>query len=96
MAHIIRQGQPAIPNVRSVLDDVDPGAPQTILLLGSDRRYGSGKGYGLSDTMILVRLDPSKGATAVMNIPRAFGKNSGSMPQYAAMVSRSFSFSSAR
>ena len=55
-----------------VLEDVDPGDPQTILVLGSDRRYAD-KAMGIkprSDTIILVRLDPSQGATAVLSIPR--------------------------
>jgi polyisoprenyl-teichoic acid--peptidoglycan teichoic acid transferase len=57
---------------KGVLDDVDPGDPQTLVLLGSDQRYADRKN-GLparSDTIILVRLDPSKGATAVMSLPR--------------------------
>ncbi len=58
-----------IPGIKSVLDDVDPGGPQTILVLGSDRRFGDGR-EALSDTIILVRLDPDKEATAVMSIPR--------------------------
>jgi LCP family protein required for cell wall assembly len=59
-------------NDQGVLDDVDPGGPQTILVLGSDRRYIDiqQKNPVRSDTMLLVRLDPSKGATAVMSIPR--------------------------
>ena len=55
-----------------VLEDVDSGEPQTILVLGSDRRYAD-KEMGIkprSDTIILVRLDPSEGATAVLSIPR--------------------------
>ncbi len=58
--------------VKGLLDDVDPGEPQTLLLLGSDQRYIDKvqKNPTRSDTMILVRLDPSKGATAVMSIPR--------------------------
>ncbi|HEV2776194.1 MAG TPA: LCP family protein [Solirubrobacteraceae bacterium] len=59
-----------IPGIKSVLDEVDPGGPQTILVLGSDGRYGE-KGIPVrSDTMIVVRLDPDKNATAVMSIPR--------------------------
>ena len=59
-----------IPGIKNVLDKVDPGGPQTILVLGSDGRYGE-KGIPVrSDTMILVRLDPDKNATAVMSIPR--------------------------
>jgi hypothetical protein len=36
------------------------------------------------------------GRMSVMNMPRCFGKNSGSMPQNLAISSRSFAFSSAR
>ena len=60
-----------IPGVKNVLDEVPAGNPQTILLLGSDRRYGDGKGNPpRSDTIIVVRLDPEKKATAVMSLPR--------------------------
>ena len=55
-----------------VLEEVDAGDPQTILVLGSDRRYAD-KAAGIkprSDTIILVRLDPDQGATAILNIPR--------------------------
>ncbi len=59
-----------IPGIKNELDKVDPGGPQTILVLGSDGRYGE-KGIPVrSDTMIVVRLDPDKNATAVMSIPR--------------------------
>ncbi|UGS35080.1 LCP family protein [Capillimicrobium parvum] len=55
-----------------VLADVDAGKPQTILVLGSDRRYIDikQKNPARSDTIILLRLDPGRGATAVMSIPR--------------------------
>lgn len=48
------------------------GGPQTILLIGADTRKGDKK-LGLkprSDTMMLVRLDPSKDVTSVLSIPR--------------------------
>jgi LCP family protein required for cell wall assembly len=59
-------------NVTSALDNVDAGGPQTILILGSDRRFADIKSKTpvRSDTIIVVRLDPSKGATAVMSLPR--------------------------
>jgi polyisoprenyl-teichoic acid--peptidoglycan teichoic acid transferase len=46
--------------------------PQTILLMGSDvRKVDRERGLkGNSDTMILVRLDPNKKATALLSIPR--------------------------
>jgi polyisoprenyl-teichoic acid--peptidoglycan teichoic acid transferase len=51
----------------------DPGKPQTLMILGSDRRPKNNKegaAGGRSDTIILMRLDPSKKATAMMSLPR--------------------------
>jgi LCP family protein required for cell wall assembly len=68
---VFQSNSTPIPGIKNELDRVDPGGPQTILVLGSDRRYGQGKGEPpRSDTIILVRLDPEKNATAVMSIPR--------------------------
>jgi polyisoprenyl-teichoic acid--peptidoglycan teichoic acid transferase len=67
----VREGSVPIPGIKGVLDDVPAGQPQTILLLGSDRRFGDGKDNPpRSDTIIVVRLDPDKKATAIMSIPR--------------------------
>jgi len=56
------------------LAQTDPGKPQTIMLLGSDRRPKNNREGAMpgarSDTIILVRLDPSKKATAMMSLPR--------------------------
>ena len=56
------------------LAETDPGKPQTIMLLGSDRRpknnVEGAAGGARSDTIILIRLDPSKKATAMMSLPR--------------------------
>src|SRR3954454_10608171 len=46
------------------------GKPQTLLLVGSDRRFGDARGDARSDTMMLVRLDPKSNATTVLSIPR--------------------------
>jgi polyisoprenyl-teichoic acid--peptidoglycan teichoic acid transferase len=68
---IFQRESTPIPGIRNELDKVDPGGPQTILVLGSDRRYGDGKGIpARSDTIIVVRLDPDKNATAILSIPR--------------------------
>ena len=71
-ADIFQSFSKPIPNIKGALDGVSPGGPQTILVLGSDRRYldVKQKNPSRSDTIILLRLDPSKGATAVMSIPR--------------------------
>src|SRR5256885_17158564 len=65
-------GTHPFPDIRGLVDYVPTGKPQTILLLGSDRRFVDIKAKNpvRSDTIMLLRLDPSKGATAVMSIPR--------------------------
>ena len=56
------------------LAEAEAGDPQTIMIIGSDKRAKSARdaeeGYGRSDTVILVRLDPNKEATAIMSLPR--------------------------
>jgi LCP family protein required for cell wall assembly len=71
VAAFVTQSKP-IPGVKNVLDEVPAGAPQTILLLGSDRRFADikEKVRPRSDTIIVVRLDPDRKATAIMSIPR--------------------------
>jgi polyisoprenyl-teichoic acid--peptidoglycan teichoic acid transferase len=51
------------------------GGPQTFLILGSDRRSGSKNSLERtaaprSDTILLVRFDPTQGQTSVLSIPR--------------------------
>jgi LCP family protein required for cell wall assembly len=56
-----------------ILEDPESGDPQTIMLIGSDKRAKTaigGSGGARSDTIILVRLDPSKKATALLSLPR--------------------------
>lgn len=53
------------------LTDVEPGQPQTLLLVGDDYRAAEGEAGGQrSDTMILVRLDPDSKATTMLSLPR--------------------------
>lgn len=60
-------------NLGNELASADAGGPQTILLIGSDKR-----GVGAidasspphSDTMILVRLDPNQPNTTMLSVPR--------------------------
>jgi polyisoprenyl-teichoic acid--peptidoglycan teichoic acid transferase len=54
------------------IDRVDVGNAQTLMILGSDRRFGD-KEAGIkprSDTILLVRLDPDKEVIAMTSIPR--------------------------
>jgi LCP family protein required for cell wall assembly len=58
---------------KDALSRTDPGQPQTLLILGSDRRprnNAEGAGGARSDTIMLVRLNPDKEATAIMSLPR--------------------------
>jgi polyisoprenyl-teichoic acid--peptidoglycan teichoic acid transferase len=68
----IKQGR-EIKLDKGTLSETDPGDPQTLLLLGSDRRpkeNAEGAGGARSDTIMLVRLDPGKKATAILSLPR--------------------------
>jgi LCP family protein required for cell wall assembly len=58
--------------VHSELQDVNGGEPETILILGSDKRAGEEEEgeRGRSDTTILLRLDNEKNLISVMSIPR--------------------------
>ena len=48
----------------------NPGNPQTILIIGSDHRAGASFSSANTDTMMLVRLDPSSYTINVLSIPR--------------------------
>ena len=55
------------------LAQADPGKPQTILLVGSDKRAKGARDHAAgsrSDTMILMRLDADEGAIRLMSLPR--------------------------
>lgn len=47
-----------------------PGAPQTLLIIGSDHRAGDPFNNARTDTMLLVRLDANSQTVNVMSIPR--------------------------
>jgi len=66
-----------ITDLEGVIEEAEAGKPQTILLMGSDKRSRRASdvrrgliGKPRSDTMILVRLDPSKRAIALLSLPR--------------------------
>jgi LCP family protein required for cell wall assembly len=59
---------PSLPNAAVTLPP--PGAPQTILIIGSDHRAGTPYNAANTDTMLLVRLDGSSQTINVMSIPR--------------------------
>ncbi len=61
-------GQPALPNADVTLPP--PGAPQTLLLIGSDHRAGEPYSAANTDTMMLVRLNAASSTINVLSIPR--------------------------
>jgi polyisoprenyl-teichoic acid--peptidoglycan teichoic acid transferase len=69
IANALKHGS-ILNGVQPFLKTPDTG-PQTILILGSDRRNQqiSGK-YGNSDTTMLLRLDPDRNAIALLSLPR--------------------------
>jgi LCP family protein required for cell wall assembly len=60
-------------NVGSELANANAGGPQTLLLIGSDKRAKGAidaTGPPHSDTMLLMRLDPSQPDTTMLSVPR--------------------------
>ncbi|MEK6251931.1 MAG: LCP family protein [Actinomycetota bacterium] len=56
--------------VKQQLLPPETGQPENILIVGSDKRASLKGTKGLSDTTILLRLDPNNHAIALMSIPR--------------------------
>jgi polyisoprenyl-teichoic acid--peptidoglycan teichoic acid transferase len=60
---------------KGVIQTAYRGEPQTFLIIGSDRRAGSRDAFDRnnpphSDTLLLVHLDPTRGQTSVLSVPR--------------------------
>jgi polyisoprenyl-teichoic acid--peptidoglycan teichoic acid transferase len=68
----VADGITQIPGVQDKLATVDPGDPQTILIIGSDKREGPAdlREEGLSDTTMLLRVDPNKEVLSLFSLPR--------------------------
>ena len=49
---------------------VDPGKPETILIVGSDKREGTPGDPGRSDTTMLLRVDGENGVLSLFSLPR--------------------------
>ncbi len=48
----------------------NPGEAQTLLLIGSDHRYGTSGKSSNTDTMMLVRMDPNSSTINLLSVPR--------------------------
>jgi LCP family protein required for cell wall assembly len=60
--------EPSLPHANVTLPA--PGAPETLLIIGSDHRAGTSYNSSNTDTMLLVRLDPNSSTINLMSIPR--------------------------
>src|SRR5215469_5308598 len=72
IAHALSHNNVLNNKLKRALAEVEPGAPENILILGSDKRAGAefeGE-VGRSDTTILLRLDPEDETISIMSIPR--------------------------
>jgi LCP family protein required for cell wall assembly len=93
---IEKQGRPAIPIPE--LNRADAGDPRTIMILGSDQRYGEKK-LGIpprADTIILARMDPDKSAITLMSIPRDLKIDQPGWSQYPDKINAAYANGGAR
>jgi len=59
-----------IPGLQDKLKEIPPGNPQTILIVGSDKRTNIKGDPGRSDTTMLLRVDPDKQVLSLFSLPR--------------------------
>ncbi len=70
IAHALGHNNKLHNKLQRALANIEPGEPQTLLLIGSDKRANLDEQRGRSDTTILLRIDPEEDRIAVMSIPR--------------------------
>ncbi len=59
-----------IPGIKDKLATIDPGEPQTILIVGSDKRSNTPGDPGRSDTTMLLRVDADNDVLSLFSLPR--------------------------
>ena len=70
IAHALSHNNVYSNKLRHYLASVEGGAPENILILGSDKRANLQEERGRSDTTMLLRLNPDANSISVMSIPR--------------------------
>jgi LCP family protein required for cell wall assembly len=60
----------AMKRAAAKLDYVSPDKPAVALVVGSDHRFVDGKDPGRSDTLMLIRTDPSTHTVSMLSFPR--------------------------
>lgn len=59
-----------LPGLSDKLEEIGPGDPQTILIIGSDKRTNLEGDPGRSDTTMLLRVDPENQNLSLFSLPR--------------------------
>ncbi|MBA2523728.1 MAG: LCP family protein [Solirubrobacterales bacterium] len=59
-----------IPGIEDRIVQIDPGEPQTILIVGSDERSNTPGDPGRSDTTMLLRVDADNEVLSLFSLPR--------------------------
>ena len=59
-----------IPGIQDKLAEIQPGDPQTILIVGSDKRSNTPGDPGRSDTTMLLRVDAENDVLSLFSLPR--------------------------
>jgi polyisoprenyl-teichoic acid--peptidoglycan teichoic acid transferase len=70
IAHALSHNNKLKNKVERFLAATQGGAPEDILIIGSDKRASEPEDPGRSDTTIILRLDPDTNKIALMSIPR--------------------------
>jgi polyisoprenyl-teichoic acid--peptidoglycan teichoic acid transferase len=70
VANVFKDEGSVAPLRPGTIDRAESGKPQTILLVGSDRRFDDRAKDARSDTLMLVRIDPRQEAITLLSIPR--------------------------
>ncbi len=70
IAHALSHNNVYSNKLHRYLSQVQGGAPENILILGSDKRANLKEDPGRSDTTMLLRLNPDSDSISVMSIPR--------------------------
>jgi LCP family protein required for cell wall assembly len=69
-AQVVHNDPVEVQAARRQLSPALPSKPLTILIIGSDRRLGQPDVGARSDTLIVVRLDPSTSSVSMLSVPR--------------------------
>jgi polyisoprenyl-teichoic acid--peptidoglycan teichoic acid transferase len=70
IAHALAHNNRLSNKLHKALAEAEGEAPETFLILGSDKRANLGEERGRSDTTILLRVDPEDNLISVLSIPR--------------------------